>query len=221
MLRIHSSKGFALAFMVSFIFTGVSIAHAESNVAPPVGLFGPLSHYIATLTMDIRDLESTIAAFADSFTTKQLYFNRATGQQLCLRESNGATICVDGDQLAGILAATSLSSPSSSLTTPATDTPPVIAINGDNPATIQVGASYTDLGATITGPQTDINLAIETYLNGVLENPIELDTSAAATDTIDYVATDGQGLTSTSTRSVIVEATIALPAASSATSTSQ
>jgi hypothetical protein len=32
-----------------------------------------------------------------------------------------------------------------------------------------------------------------------------LDTSVAATDTIDYVVTDGQGLTSTSTRTVIVE----------------
>ena len=32
------------------------------------------------------------------------------------------------------------------------DSPPVIQINGDNPATIQVGTTYNDLGATITGP---------------------------------------------------------------------
>ena len=81
----------------------------------------------------------------------------------------------------------------------------MIQINGDNPAIIQVGASYTDLGATITGPQADLNLGIQTYLNGTLESPIELDTSAAATDTIAYVVTDSQGLTSTSTRTVIVE----------------
>ena len=43
----------------------------------------------------------------------------------------------------------------------------MIQINGDNPAIIQVGASYTDLGATITGPQADLNLGIQTYLNGV------------------------------------------------------
>jgi hypothetical protein len=30
-------------------------------------------------------------------------------------------------------------------------------------------------------------------LNGALTGDIEIDTSAAATDTIDYVATDGQG----------------------------
>ena len=37
-------------------------------------------------------------------------------------------------------------------------------------------------------------------------SPGQLDTSQAATDTIDYVATDQNGLTSTSTRTVIIEA---------------
>jgi hypothetical protein len=38
-------------------------------------------------------------------------------------------------------------------TTDATDTPPIIQINGDNPAIIAAGDTYADLGATITGPQ--------------------------------------------------------------------
>ena len=88
----------------------------------------------------------------------------------------------------------------------ATDTPPIIQINGDNPAIVQVGASYNDLGATITGPQQDLNLGISTFVNGVAMSPVQIDTSAAATDTIDYVATDQNGLTSTSTRTVIIEA---------------
>ena len=37
-------------------------------------------------------------------------------------------------------------------------------------------------------------------------NPIVIDTSQVATDTIDYVATDQSGLTSTSTRTVLIEA---------------
>ena len=37
-------------------------------------------------------------------------------------------------------------------------------------------------------------------------NPIQLDTSTAATDTIAYVATDQNGLTSTTTRTVLIEA---------------
>jgi hypothetical protein len=34
-----------------------------------------------------------------------------------------------------------------------------------------VGATYSDLGATITGPQADLNLGITTYVNGALMDP--------------------------------------------------
>jgi len=81
----------------------------------------------------------------------------------------------------------------------------VLQVNGDNPAIIQVGDTYQDLGATITGPQADLNLGITTYLNGTFTSNIVLDTTQVATDTIDYVATDQSGLTSTSTRTVIIE----------------
>jgi hypothetical protein len=37
------------------------------------------------------------------------------------------------------------------------DGPPVISVNGNNPATISVGSSYSDLGASITGPAGDLN----------------------------------------------------------------
>jgi hypothetical protein len=37
-------------------------------------------------------------------------------------------------------------------------------------------------------------------------NPVYLDTTQAATDTIQYVATDQNGLTSTSTRTIIIQA---------------
>ncbi|MFY9993005.1 MAG: hypothetical protein WAL40_18575, partial [Rhodoplanes sp.] len=68
---------------------------------------------------------------------------------------------------------------------------------------------HVDLGATITAPEQDKNLGIKTYLNGALVSDIVLDTSQAAADTIDYVVTDQNGLTSTSTRTVIVEAAAA------------
>jgi hypothetical protein len=98
--------------------------------------------------------------------------------------------------------AAAISAPASS--TPAT--PPVIKINGNNPAHLSVGDSYIDLGPRITGPtQADTNLGIKTFLNGALVSNIVLDTTAAATDTIDYVATNAAG-TSTSTRTVFVEA---------------
>ena len=81
---------------------------------------------------------------------------------------------------------------------------------------------HVDLGATITAPEQDKNLGIKTYLNGTLVSDIVLDTSVPATDTIDYVATDTNGLSPTSTRTVIIEPT-SPPAstADAATSTSQ
>jgi hypothetical protein len=36
-------------------------------------------------------------------------------------------------------------------------------------------------------------------------NPVQLDTSTVSTDTIAYVATDQSGLTSTTTRTVLIE----------------
>ncbi|HEY5382965.1 MAG TPA: hypothetical protein VIJ88_00170, partial [Candidatus Paceibacterota bacterium] len=46
----------------------------------------------------------------------------------------------------------------------------------------------------------------QTFVNGVLESQIVIDTSQVATATIDYVATDTWGNTATSTRTVIIEA---------------
>jgi len=78
------------------------------------------------------------------------------------------------------------------------DRPPTITIEGANPAIIHVGDSYADLGAMVSdsgpGQAGDANLGIKTFLNGTLVTNIVIDTTSAATDTIDYVATDSAGL---------------------------
>jgi hypothetical protein len=58
------------------------------------------------------------------------------------------------------------------------------------------------------GQVGDANQGYQTYLNGTLVSNIDIDTSQVATDTIDYVATDTDGLTATSTRTVIIEAVV-------------
>jgi hypothetical protein len=98
----------------------------------------------------------------------------------------------------------SASDPASEGTEPSAKAP-VITVNGENPAHIHVGDTYSDLSAVITAPEEEKNLGIKTYLNGTLVSDIVLDTTSAATDTIDYVVTGHSGLTSTSTRQVIVE----------------
>jgi hypothetical protein len=105
---------------------------------------------------------------------------------------------------------------SSTSTTPGTL--PVIQINGDNPAIIHIGDTYADLG---TGPQADLNLGIKTFLNGAPMNPIQLDTTQASTDTIQYVVTDSTGLTATSTRTVIIEPAALLPSTFPSASTTE
>jgi hypothetical protein len=197
-------------------------------------------------------LPSTVAGFADSFTTKQLTFTRAVGseidvQKLCVgstcvtQQQFQATVAAAGQsnvsQSGGGAAATDATPPSSggsssssqsntASTTPDTTPPavsavepPVIQINGDNPVHIHVGDTYSDLGATITGPQADLNLGIHTFVGATPMDQAVIDTHTAATYHINYVVTDSAGLTATSTRTVIVE-----PAASTipvqATSTS-
>jgi hypothetical protein len=69
---------------------------------------------------------------------------------------------------------------------------PSISIQGNNPATINVGHTYTDLGAIVHDNQGH-DLTYKTFLNGALVSNIVIDTTQVATDTIDYVATDTLG----------------------------
>jgi hypothetical protein len=188
-----------------------------------IGLIAPVIKAIQALSTEIASLENSIAGFSESFTTKELTFARASGDEvdakkLCLQKSDGSNMCVTGDQLAAALSGANTSAPANSASAPSSDTTlPIITINGNNPAHVNVGDTYADLGAIITGPQGDLNLGIKTFLNGALTSSIVIDTSSVATDTIDYVVTDQNGLSATSTRTVIVTA----PAVSNnATSTS-
>jgi hypothetical protein len=174
-----------------------------------IGLISPIVSAIQELDQQLTSLANAVAGFAQSFTTDVLNSQQDNTQKLCV----GST-CVTPAQFQAMVAAANASQPSghgsssnsNSEGSTMLDTPPVIQINGDNPAIIQVGETYNDLGATITGPEQDLNLGITTYVNGTLTSNIVIDTRAVATDTVDYVATDSVGLTATSTRTVIIEA---------------
>jgi Chaperone of endosialidase/Domain of unknown function (DUF5011) len=188
-----------------------------------VGLISPIVAAVQALMHQLTSLEATVAGFADNFVSTHITvttgdFQEVNTQKLCV-----GSACVTPAQFLAMIAAANQSpataqpGPAGKSTLPGSvtqngaasttpGTPPVIQINGDNPAIIHVGDSYADLGATITGPQSDLNLGIKTFLNGQLVSNIVIDTSSQATDTIDYVATDSTGLTATSTRTVIVSA---------------
>jgi len=183
------------------------------------GLISPIVAAIQALGAELASLEATVAGFANNIVSAHITATTGDFQQVNTNDLCVGSTCVTPAQFQAMVAAAgepnggrTVSAPAS---TDATDTPPVISINGGNPAIIQVGETYADLGATITGPQTDINLGITTYVNGIEMSPVQIDTNTVATDTIDYVVTDTFGNTATSTRTVIIEA-----AADTATTTS-
>ena len=213
---IDPAKGFVpqygfVAQDVQRIFPNLVSVTAPTALTPDgtlslnyIDLIAPIVKAIQQLDQELTSLASAIASLAESFTTKLVTAGEVDTTKLCIQGT-----CVTGSQLNALLASANQSSAGTSEQGPtllkATETPPVIQINGDNPAVIHVGASYNDLGATITGPQADLNLGSKTFLNGALVSNIVIDTTAAATDTIDYVVSDSHGLTGTSTRTVIVE----------------
>jgi hypothetical protein len=179
------------------------------------------TEFIPVIVKSIQEIASISGAFENALVAwlgnasngiGDLFARNLYAQnQLCIAKSNGAPVCITGDQLAAVLAqvgqtpGTPVQTQTTGSTGVASPSPPMIQINGDNPAIVQVGDTYSDLGATITGPQADLNLGIATFVNGVAMSPVQVDTSEAATDTIDYVVTDPTGNAATSTRAVIVE----------------
>lgn len=85
----------------------------------------------------------------------------------------------------------------------ADSTPPTITILGNNPAQIEVGTTYNDLGATVTD-NVDTNLGIQLKLGTTTVDQISIDTTLPETYTIIYSATDQAGNTGEATRTIIV-----------------
>lgn len=151
---------------------------------------------VQELIGELRFIETTVGSFAESFTTKQL----------CVADAAGKT-CVSRSQLEQLLDPQT-SSPASNATEPAIPAPdteaPVIIVTGNNPAQVDIGVIYNDLGATVTD-NVDTNIGIRTLVGNTPIDEADIDTSSPATYHINYVATDAAGNTATSTRTVIVQ----------------
>jgi hypothetical protein len=158
---------------------------------------------ISIVVKALQELTARIESFAQTITSAVGNFGRVNTDELCV----GAT-CISEAQLTALLTnagnAGDTPAPSEDV---AAQAPPTIAITGNNPATISVGDSYADLGATITGPtEADRNLGISYFVNGAEVSTVQIDTEEAGEHAIEYVATNDFG-TATSTRTVIVGST--------------
>jgi hypothetical protein len=82
----------------------------------------------------------------------------------------------------------------------------VITINGNNPAEIEVGSVFGDLGASVTD-NVDKNLGIKALVDGVdigeLSN-VQIDTASTSLHMIEYYALDSAGNRGSATRTVNV-----------------
>ena len=82
----------------------------------------------------------------------------------------------------------------------------MVTLNGNNPATVAVGAVYSDLGAIITD-DVDTNIGYTVSLDNATSTDLSnlvLDTSVGGTHYIVFTAADQAGNTATATRTVII-----------------
>jgi hypothetical protein len=142
----------------------------------------------------------------------KLFAGEVHTKELCVSDDTGET-CVTKSQLDALIAnAYAAPDPPApepppedpSADGPPADTePPVITIYGNNPAEINVGDTYADLGASVTD-NVDQNLGIYIFIGGTEVQTIALDTSTSTTYSIIYRATDTAGNTGEATRTVNV-----------------
>ena len=89
-------------------------------------------------------------------------------------------------------------------------TAPVVTVTGDNPATVELGGTYTDAGATATDASGDVT---------VVTSGDTVDPDTLGTYTITYTSTDASGNEGTASRTVTVADTVAPVFTSAATFT--
>jgi hypothetical protein len=170
---------------------------------------------IAALVNAVKEIAQRLGDMTEKFTTKELTFDRARGNEIDIQKLCIGSTCLTEDQVKSILAvigqaaaskASGGTSAMGTIASSATSTPPELSINGANPAMIRVGDTYSDLGATVTGPATALNLGITVYLDGAQTDvfTFHLDTSTTSIHAIDYVVTDQRNQTATATRAVTV-----------------
>ena len=209
--RIDSLASTELTYSADATSTGMTSNDASSSAAisTPAGTFA--SGLLRSIFAQIARWLANAANGIESIFAKVGNFGKVNTDELCV----GGT-CVSPLQFQAMVAAAGQSHAAadtsgseeppamSSSPADATNTPPVIRINGNNPAHINIGDTYQDLGATAKDSEGH-DLGVRTLLNGALVSDIVFDTSTTTTHTIDYVATDTWGDTATATRSVIIE----------------
>ena len=198
-------KGVDLYKLATFTLSGVQALNLRledlATSTPAVGnepfVSAFFSNLFARLTQWFADAANGVGDF---------FANRVRTKELCVSDGAGET-CVTRTQLDALLASaagasggggagaatsgdiggSSTTSTTTSTTTPDTEAP-VITLNGNNPATVNVGDIYTDLGASVTD-NVNNNLGYTISLNGATStdpSSLFLDTGISSTNTLTF-----------------------------------
>jgi hypothetical protein len=166
----------------------------------------------------------------------QIFSNEVHTKTLCVADQNGGETCITKDQLDALISSagkpvsqgaiggiggstgggtaggsTGSTTNSGTGSTTADTEAPTLAVIGGTTVNVDVGASYTDQGVTISD-NVDTSLSYTMSLDGtagVAPSAFTLDTSVAGTHSIEFKATDTAGNVGTVTRTVVVQAPVA------------
>lgn len=181
--------------------------------------------YLESLGLRIVDGITTVANLvADTFSTNSLYVRDnvvigtaekpvgitlydPNGQPYCVRLEVGGALVSEAGECPSNNSGQMPSGETSSGISPTSDTtPPTITILGNNPAEVELGSTYVDLGATVTD-DTDQNLGVTASIDGTEVGDtgnIQIDTSTPGERLIEFRATDQAGNSVTVSRIVNV-----------------
>jgi hypothetical protein len=145
----------------------------------------------------VEKLTAKNVEVSDGITMK----DKTTGEYYCVIVDNGVL-----KNLAGPCSSSTTSNSQLSTNNSSDTTPPTITIIGNNPANVEIGAVYVDLGVTVTDNH-DTNLGAKASLDNeiwVEVGNLSFNTASSTTSTIYYKATDGAGNIGTASRTVVV-----------------
>jgi hypothetical protein len=189
-----------------------------STTTPWAGSFSTASQWLKDGINGIADplvrvWRNTMYAMTGIFEqvfAKEIYADNVTAQKVtAVQQMCIGSVCVDQAQLAALLAGAGAATASTTTTTASSTgtVAPIISVNGNNPASVAVGSTYSDLGASITGPADALNLGISAIVDGgatTTLDQIQIDTSASGTHTILYFAITQDGIQGSAVRTVVV-----------------
>jgi hypothetical protein len=220
----------------------ITIKNIESRLASTSGIATASPSFISDVATAVKNLIAGTGEWAISkITSVAAVFNHAdigtanigtasvenglelkdsvTKQIFCVTIKNGdwnkvQGKCSSAEAGSDVPADTGTSTPPTTTATSTADTiAPVITINGSNPSNVDVGASYIDMGATVTD-NIDKNLGIYAIVDGKDvgdQSNIHIDTASSTTHSIIYYSTDQAGNKGTAERTVNVVAATSTP----------